>query len=128
MKNGSIEFVAVMVEKFKVYVRPYTKYQHVENYEDLGFSIRESSKRIMSMCNDKRKLRAERKKQAALRKKIVGVSSTVDSHGFMSQNMEGGGVESWHHSPESSGQKFYDPNTQAQSLQEKIGVIVEEVD
>ena len=37
MKNGSIEFVAVMAEKFKCYVEPYIYYEFTENYEDLGF-------------------------------------------------------------------------------------------
>lgn len=39
MKNGSIEFVAVMAEKFKVYVEPYAFYEFNKDYEDLGFSI-----------------------------------------------------------------------------------------
>lgn len=34
MKNGSIEFVAVMAEKFKCYVEPYVYYEFIENYED----------------------------------------------------------------------------------------------
>lgn len=38
MKNGSIEFVAVMAEKFKIYVEPYVLYEFQEDYEDHGFS------------------------------------------------------------------------------------------
>lgn len=37
MKNGSIEFVAVMAEKFKCYVEPYIYYEYTENFEDLGY-------------------------------------------------------------------------------------------
>ncbi len=32
MKNGSIEFVAVMAEKFKVHVKPYTTYEMIEEF------------------------------------------------------------------------------------------------
>lgn len=38
MKNGAIEFVAVMAEKFKCYVEPYIFYEQMKEYEDLGFS------------------------------------------------------------------------------------------
>ena len=38
MKNGSIEFVAVMAEKFKCYVEPYAYYDYQKDYEDLGYS------------------------------------------------------------------------------------------
>ena len=38
MKNGSIEFVAVMAEKFKCYVEPYLFYEFTENFEDVGFT------------------------------------------------------------------------------------------
>lgn len=38
MKNGSIEFVAVMAEKFKIYVEPYAYYEYHLDYEDLGFA------------------------------------------------------------------------------------------
>ena len=72
MKNGSIEFVAVMAEKFKIYVEPYSNYVLTQDYEDLGFSIREISKRILDLCGDKKKLREERKKAKDLRGKIVG--------------------------------------------------------
>jgi len=37
MKNGSIEFVAVMAEKFKCYVEPYLFYEFTENFEDVGY-------------------------------------------------------------------------------------------
>lgn len=53
MKNGSIEFVAVMAEKFKCYVEPYAYYEFTQDYEDLGFSIREISKRILELCKEK---------------------------------------------------------------------------
>jgi hypothetical protein len=32
MKNGSIEFVAVMAEKFKAYVKPYTTFELVIDF------------------------------------------------------------------------------------------------
>ena len=38
MKNGSIEFVACIAEKFKGYVLPYVNYDHMENYEDHGLA------------------------------------------------------------------------------------------
>lgn len=81
MKNGSIEFVAVMAEKFKCYVEPYAYYEHTKDYEDLGYSIREISKRILELCKDKKKLKIERKKAKELRSKIVGVGNTMDSYG-----------------------------------------------
>lgn len=31
MRNGSIEFVAVMAEKFKIYVNPYVTYEYVDD-------------------------------------------------------------------------------------------------
>lgn len=34
MKNGSIEFVAVMAEKFKIYIKPYINFEYVEDYQD----------------------------------------------------------------------------------------------
>ncbi len=34
MKNGSIEFIAVLAEKFKIYVKPYVNYEYVEDYQD----------------------------------------------------------------------------------------------
>ena len=37
MKNGSIEFVAVMAEKFKCYVEPYLFYEFTDNFEDVGY-------------------------------------------------------------------------------------------
>lgn len=38
MKNGSIEFVAVIAEKFKCYIEPYVFYEFSEDYEDHGFA------------------------------------------------------------------------------------------
>ena len=38
MKNGSIEFVAVVAEKFKCYIEPFMYYDFSKDYEDLGFS------------------------------------------------------------------------------------------
>lgn len=81
MQNGSIEFVAVMAEKFKCYVEPYAYYEHTQDYEDLGFSIREIAKRILELCKNKEKLKSERKKAKELRTKIVGVGNTMDSYG-----------------------------------------------
>lgn len=46
MKNGSIEFVAVMAEKFKCYVEPYLFYELVENLEDVGYPSKINSQRI----------------------------------------------------------------------------------
>ena len=46
MKNGSIEFVAVMAEKFKCYVEPYVFYELTENYEDCGYPGELKSQRI----------------------------------------------------------------------------------
>jgi hypothetical protein len=43
MKNGSIEFVAVMAEKFKSYVEPYVYYEYNKDYEDYGFSSQVTS-------------------------------------------------------------------------------------
>lgn len=62
MKNGSIEFVAVMAKKFKAYIKPFVNYEFVVNFQDQGFAIREMSKRIMELCNDKNKLKEERVK------------------------------------------------------------------
>ena len=44
MKNGSIEFVAVIAEKFKCYIEPYVFYEYSVDYEDHGFA---SKKRIL---------------------------------------------------------------------------------
>lgn len=38
MKNGSIEFVACIAEKFKAYIVPFVHYEHTVNYEDHGYS------------------------------------------------------------------------------------------
>jgi len=46
MKNGSIEFVAVMAEKFKCYVEPYVFYEYTENYEDCGYPSELTSPRV----------------------------------------------------------------------------------
>ena len=81
MKNGSIEFVAVMAEKFKVYVEPYAFYEFNKDYEDLGFSIWEISKWVLDLCNNKEILKKEWKKAKELRNKIVGVGNTMDSYG-----------------------------------------------
>lgn len=81
MKNGSIEFVAVMAEKFKCYVEPYVYYELTQDYEDLGFSIREISKRILDLCKDKKKLKTERQKAKELRDKVIGAGNTMDSYG-----------------------------------------------
>lgn len=40
MKNGSIEFVAVIAEKFKCYIEPYVFYEYSVDYEDHGFASR----------------------------------------------------------------------------------------
>ena len=45
MKNGSIEFVAVMCEKFKTYVQPYVFYEFMNDYDDFGFGGEIRSKR-----------------------------------------------------------------------------------
>jgi hypothetical protein len=72
MKNGSIEFVAVMAEKFKAYVKPFVTYELVIDFQDQGFPVREISKRITELCNDKNKLKEERAKAKDLKQKIVG--------------------------------------------------------
>ena len=46
MKNGPIEFVTVMAEKFKCYVEPYIFHEYAENFEDCGFRILLKSKRV----------------------------------------------------------------------------------
>lgn len=38
MKNGSIEFVACVAEKFKGYITPFTRYEYMEDYEDYGYA------------------------------------------------------------------------------------------
>lgn len=38
MKNGSIEFVAVIAEKFKCFIEPYVFYEYSVDYEDHGFA------------------------------------------------------------------------------------------
>jgi hypothetical protein len=81
MKNGSIEFVAVIAEKFKCYIEPYAYYELTQDYEDLGFSIRETAKRILDLCKNKELLKKERKKAKILKTKIVGVGNTMDSYG-----------------------------------------------
>jgi len=58
MKNGSIEFVAVMAEKFKCYVEPYIYYEFTENYEDLGFPGNLTSPRVLK--EDTRSLQRQR--------------------------------------------------------------------
>ena len=45
MKNGSIEFVAVVAEKFKVYIEPFAYYEFSKDYEDLGFGSELTSSR-----------------------------------------------------------------------------------
>ena len=45
MKNGSIEFVAVIAEKFRVYIEPFAYYEFSKDYEDLGFGSGLSSSR-----------------------------------------------------------------------------------
>lgn len=67
MKNGSIEFVAVMAEKFKAYVKPFATYEMVIDFQDQGFPIREISKRILELCNDKNRLKEERGKAKDLK-------------------------------------------------------------
>ena len=81
MKNGSIEFVAVMAEKFKCFVEPYVYYEYNKDYEDFGFGIRECSWRILELCKDKEKLKKDRLASKKLRHKIVGVGNTMDSYG-----------------------------------------------
>ena len=51
MKNGSIEFVAVMAEKFKCYVEPYLFYELVENMEDMGHPSELTSQRVCETCS-----------------------------------------------------------------------------
>lgn len=46
MKNGSIEFVAVISEKFKTYIQPYVFYDNVKDYEDKGLGGIVISKRV----------------------------------------------------------------------------------
>ncbi len=82
MKNGSIEFVAVMAKKFKAYIKPYLTYELVINFQDQGFPIREISKRIMELCNDKNKLKEERLKAQDLKQRIVGVVSDEFNNGY----------------------------------------------
>lgn len=45
MKNGSLEFVVCIVEKFKGYLIPYTRYEYIEEYEDYGYASKINSKR-----------------------------------------------------------------------------------
>lgn len=51
MKNGSIEFVAVVAEKFKNYIEPFAFYEFSKDYEDLGFGSGLTSSRDIKTNN-----------------------------------------------------------------------------
>jgi hypothetical protein len=46
MKNGSIEFVAVIAEKFKCYIEPYVFYEYSVDYEDHGFASKDFNAKL----------------------------------------------------------------------------------
>ena len=48
MKNGSIEFVAVIAEKFKCYIEPYVFYEYSVDYEDHGFASNIYNNKLIS--------------------------------------------------------------------------------
>ena len=79
MLNGSFPFVAVMSMKMKADIVPYQTYELLKKGEDKGFSIWETSKRIVYLCEHKGHLKRERKKSKSLRKKIVGFGNTESS-------------------------------------------------
>lgn len=90
MKNGSLEFVSYVTERLRSLVEQYVLYEYMRNYEDMGLSIRESSKRIIELCKDRDRLKKERLEGKKMRSKIVGVGNTMDSYGdkFMSPPLE----------------------------------------
>lgn len=90
MKNGSLEFVSYVTERLRTLVEQYVLYEYMRNYEDMGLSIRESSKRIIELCKDRDRLRKERLEGKKMRSKIVGVGNTMDSYGdkFMSPPLD----------------------------------------
>ena len=51
MKNGSIEFVAVVNDKFKKYIQTYVFYEKIKDYEDFGASSELISKRMFKKNN-----------------------------------------------------------------------------
>ena len=135
MKNGSIEFVAVMAEKFKQYVQPFTFYDFQQDYQDLGHTIRETAKRIIELCQDKELLRQERLKAKKLRGKIVGIGNTMDSYGdkYLKAQEEPQKYARTDKGQSKNPNKFahigsYDPYKADKTLQEKIGAIMKNVD
>jgi hypothetical protein len=131
MKNGSIEFVAVMAEKFKCYVEPYAYYDLKKDYEDLGFQVRENAKRILEMSKNKELLKKERSKAKKLRNKIVGCGNTMDSYGDKylqaPQKNKTENKEKIENNENFNSIGSYDPYG-SKSLRERIGNIVETVD
>ena len=132
MKNGSIEFVAVMAEKFKCYVEPYAYYDLKKDYEDLGFQVRENAKRILEMSKNKELLKKERSKAKKLRGKIVGCGNTMDSYGDKYLQAPNKNKEKGYKDKNSKNSRndntdnfnsigSYDPYQSNKSLREKIG-------
>ena len=76
MKNGSIDFVAVMVDRFMNILRPYANYEYYSDGEDKGFTIRETARKIIKFAEDKKLLKKEREDAKDLRKKILGYGNS----------------------------------------------------
>lgn len=71
MKNGSIEFVAVIAEKFKCYIEPYVFYEYSVDYEDHGFASNIYNNKLISsqrMCTQNSRF-IKRKRKTQIRKK-----------------------------------------------------------
>ena len=57
LKNGSMQFVLVFIDKFINLVKPYQYYEYFEDGVDRGYAVRECSKRIIEIANDRDKLK-----------------------------------------------------------------------
>lgn len=67
-----MQFVLVFIDKFINLVKPYQYYEFFEDGVDRGYAIRECSKRIIEIANDRDKLRESRQESFKLKQRIVG--------------------------------------------------------
>lgn len=136
MKNGSIEFVAVFVDRFLHNLKPYINYEYYDDGEDKGLYIRETTRNIIKLSEDKKLLKEERNNAKELRKKILGIGNTSDSYknnysqnDFYARENDYFKTDNWRTgNTESNDKKIYDNSNNPNELNNKIGEIFMEVE
>jgi len=134
LKNGSFQFVIVFIDKFLHLVKPYANYSYSQDGTDRGYAVRECSKRILELAEDRQRLKAERAEASTLRDRIQGQGKSgktsrsskkrfvIDEEAFYNQKAGAGSENSSLSKKKKTEGEGYDRESREPNLARRLGL------